>query len=114
MNYVKVMNHVGRFVKWLIEDETENTYEISHVGLITLIYKKKCFIYDDELLSSETRISESLETSGDKTTGSEQCSVCGRTVHNYNKLLVLEDTDEYVCIKCSKNLDKRLKRAKNL
>lgn len=114
MNYVKVMNTEGKYINWNITDETDRVYEIFYRGLVTLLYKSKCFTYDNQLHSSEIKMSQSLDDISDRVTGSEDCSVCGRKIYNLNKAMVLENSDNYVCKKCAKTLNSRVKSANNL
>jgi ribosome-binding protein aMBF1 (putative translation factor) len=53
-----------------------------------------------------------LEDSANQSTGTEECSVCGRLVTNYNRLYVVVDTDNYVCKACAKFAKSKVKSAK--
>ena len=59
--FVKVKNKIGKDIKWLIEEETKNTYKIFSNGIITSIYKVGCYEIDGQLYSYETRNNNSLD-----------------------------------------------------
>ena len=53
--YITVKDNRGIEHKWLVEEETKNTYKIFSNGIITSIYKVGCYLIDGQLYSYETR-----------------------------------------------------------
>lgn len=53
--YIQLRDNQGTLHKWLIEEETENTYKIFCNGFISEIYKKNTYWTDEGLHSLEIR-----------------------------------------------------------
>jgi hypothetical protein len=115
MEYVKIVDKNGKFRNWMIEDETDEFYKVFCMGQVASIYKSKCSVFNGKLISYEVLNVNDYkdELVCDKTTGSEQCSICFREVYSISRLCVTED-DKYICKKCAKVHGLDVKPARNL
>jgi hypothetical protein len=53
--YINIKDNKGIIHKWLIEEETENTYKIFCNGFVSEINKKNTYIKDDQLCASDIK-----------------------------------------------------------
>jgi len=113
MNSIKILDKNGNYNNWTIDYDMGYYYEISHGSTITALRKDDCFIFEDNLISNKIRNLYKDEDTVNISMGSEICSVCGKEVKNLNRLKVFNDTDEYVCIVCTKYTKIKTKHAIN-
>ena len=109
MKYIKVSDKNGKYNNWNIEHDMGDYYEVFCGNFITVLSKNKCWEFEGNMISSEIRSFNNDEDTGGKSDGSEKCNVCGREVRNLSRLMITENTDRYICVKCAKTLDLKTK-----
>jgi predicted RNA-binding Zn-ribbon protein involved in translation (DUF1610 family) len=114
MDHIKVSDKYGKYNNWNIENDMGNYYEVFCGNFITVLSKDRIREFEGNMISSEIRHFHDCEDAGGSSVGNEECSVCGRKIHSLSRLVVVEDTDKYMCKKCAKKLNIRVKSARNL
>lgn len=79
VQYIKVKDNKGNLNRWLIEEETNNTYKISYNGFISEILKKNTYtdFKDIDFLTSDIRNAYTILklSNGKKYTKAEFCEL---------------------------------------